>query len=148
MKEIMLKSLLFIWFRNLTLIIILNLLFFLLWLIFLVLILLFFLFFFSFDLFSYFFFKKFVNWWFIESSLKPNSVHFQSSFSILQKFAMKINFYFFEATLFSHWLKFLLVKIVDTDSILFHIKVILKFSVSFTCKVELSEVISSVISEI
>ena len=61
---------------------------------------------------------------------------------------MQIDFNFFQSTFFSHKLKLILVEIIDTHTIEFHIKVVFKFSISFTGQIELSEVISAIISEV
>lgn len=140
------SSLLFIW--TFCFINIVILLLFLFRFVFLVLILLFLLFFLSFNFLFDLFLEKFVDWWFVKSSLKPNSVHFKSCLSILQKFTMKINFYFLQSTFFSHQFQLLFVEIIHANSILLHIKIIFEFSIAFTCKIELTKVISSVIPEI
>jgi len=83
-------------------VIILNILFFLLCFIFLVLVFLFFLLLCSCDLFINLLLEEFINWRLVKSSLEPDSVHFEPSFSILQKFTVKVDFDFFKTTLFSH----------------------------------------------
>ena len=72
-----------------------------------------------------------LKWRFVESALDPDSIHFQTGFSILQQFAAESDLYFDQSSFNAQLLQLFLLEVVDANSIVFPIEVIFQFSITF-----------------
>jgi hypothetical protein len=60
---------------------------------------------------------------------------------------MNTSLYFYEACIFKKFFKFCLLKIVNTDTVMLDIKIILQLSIPLIGHVDLPEIIAAVVSE-